>query len=214
MGFVAAGGPGSLVELDARFARSRRRAALRRARLRRPTLRKRLRRPLLAASIVAAASLAVVGGSGGFAGVRGSTPAKAGAEGPLCPVPAAMRPSFVSASRVTGVPLPLLAAVATVESRMDQRAQSEAGALGVLQVMPATAAELGLDPNRVDTNVLAGARYLERMLERYGSTDLALAAYNAGPTALDLAGGVAPTRETQTYVANVQARWQALAGCR
>jgi soluble lytic murein transglycosylase-like protein len=211
---VAAGGPGSLVELDARFARSRRRSALRRARLRRPTLRKRLRRPLLAAALVGAAALAVVGGSGGFAGVRATTPARVPAGGPLCPVPAEMRQSFVSAARVTGVPIALLAAVAIVESRMDQRARSDAGALGVLQVMPATAAELGLDPNRVDTNILAGARYLERMLERYGSTDLALAAYNAGPTALDRAGGVAPTSETQTYVANVQARWQALSGCR
>ena len=210
---MAAGGPGSLVELDARFARSRRRSALRRARLRRPTLRRRLRRPLLAAAVVAAASLAVVGGSGGFAGVRGAAPANAGAAGPLCPVPAAMRSSFVSASHLTGVPMALLAAVATVESRMDQRARSEAGALGAMQVMPATAAELGLDPHRVDTNVLAGARYLEQMLQRYDSTDLALAAYNAGPSAVDQAGGVAPTRETETYVANVQARWQAIAGC-
>jgi soluble lytic murein transglycosylase-like protein len=180
----------------------------------RPTLRRRLRRPLLAATLAAAVSLAVVGGSGGFAGVRAAAPANAGTDGPRCPVPAAMRPSFVSASRLTGVPMALLAAVAMVESRMDQRARSESGALGAMQVMPATAAELGLDPQRVDTNVLAGARYLEQMLERYGSTDLALAAYNAGPTALDRAGGVAPTRETHTYVANVQARWQALAGCR
>jgi soluble lytic murein transglycosylase-like protein len=61
---------------------------------------------------------------------------------------------------------------------------------------------------------MAGARYLKLLLDRYHSTDQALAAYNAGPTAVDRAGGIAPSRETLTYVTNVQARWRALAGCR
>jgi soluble lytic murein transglycosylase len=60
--------------------------------------------------------------------------------------------------------------------------------------------------------VLAGARYLKILLDRYHRTDLALAAYNAGPTLVDRVGG-APWAETQTYVANVQQRWAALAGC-
>jgi soluble lytic murein transglycosylase-like protein len=80
--------------------------------------------------------------------------------------------------------------------------------------MPGTAAELALDPHRAETNVLAGARYLRIMLSRYNSTDLALAAYNAGPTAVDRAGGMAPSAETTTYVANVQTKWRALSGCR
>ena len=58
----------------------------------------------------------------------------------------------------------------------------------------------------------AGARYLRLMLDRFERTDLALAAYNAGPTVVDRLGR-APTQETQTYVANVQQRWAALAGC-
>jgi soluble lytic murein transglycosylase-like protein len=168
---------------------------------------------LLVVAVVTTA-LAVVGGSGGFAGVRDEAAARPAVSLPLCPVPASVRPAFVAAARATGLPLALLAAVASVESRMDQQARSSAGARGLMQVMPATAAELRLDPTQVESNVLAGARYLQLMIDRYSSTDLALAAYNAGPTAVDDAGGRAPTSETVTYVANVQARWRALAGCR
>ena len=60
--------------------------------------------------------------------------------------------------------------------------------------------------------MLAGARYLKLLLNRFQSTDLALAAYNAGPTAVSRVGR-APSRETLTYVANVQSRWRALSGC-
>jgi soluble lytic murein transglycosylase-like protein len=211
---VVGGPPGSLVELDARFARSRRRAALRRAELRRAALRKRLRRPVVIVVAVAAVALAAVGGSGGFAAARHAPAARSAAGGPLCPVPSELRPAFVSAARATGLPLALLASVASVESRMDQTAQSSVGARGVMQMMPSTAAELGLDPTQVESNVLGGARYLQLMLDRYHSSDVALAAYNAGPTAVDAAGGRAPTSETITYVANVEARWRALDGCR
>ena len=79
--------------------------------------------------------------------------------------------------------------------------------------MPTTAASLNLNVDDPASNVLAGARYLKLLLARYQSTDLALAAYNAGPTAVDRAGG-APSDQTLTYVANVQARWRALGGCR
>lgn len=106
----------------------------------------------------------------------------------------------------------MLVAVAQVESRFDVNARSSAGARGLLQVLPATASSLRLDPNRPGSNVLAGARYLSLLLERFQRVDLALAAYNAGPTVVD-ALGRAPSRETQTYVANVERRWSALAGC-
>src|SRR5204862_264156 len=76
--------------------------------------------------------------------------------------------------------------------------------------LPATA--LGLDPSRAQTNVLAGARYLRQLLVRFQSADLALAAYNAGPAAVDRSGG-APSGETMTYVANVTAAWRSLRGC-
>jgi soluble lytic murein transglycosylase-like protein len=60
--------------------------------------------------------------------------------------------------------------------------------------------------------VLGGARYLRQMLDRFSSTDLALAAYNAGPTAVQAAGG-APSAAVQTYVSNVTELWRSLAGC-
>ena len=104
--------------------------------------------------------------------------------------------------------------VGQVESRLTVDARSSADARGLLQVLPSTAASLKLNADNPESNVLAGARYLKLLLDRYHSTDGALSAYNAGPTAVDRAGGVAPTSETLTYVANVQSRWRALAGCR
>jgi soluble lytic murein transglycosylase-like protein len=79
--------------------------------------------------------------------------------------------------------------------------------------MPATARELRLAADNPEANVLAGARYLRQMLDRFGSVDLALAAYNAGPTAVARAGA-APTLETLSYVKNVEARAGQLLSCR
>jgi soluble lytic murein transglycosylase-like protein len=129
-----------------------------------------------------------------------------------CPLPRHFRPAFERAAKDTGLPLALLVSVARVESNLRARARSHAGARGLLQVMPATARELALDPDHPPSNVLAGARYLRLMLERFHSTDLALAAYNAGPTAVAKAGG-APSAETLTYVANVTRLWRRLNGC-
>jgi soluble lytic murein transglycosylase-like protein len=129
-----------------------------------------------------------------------------------CPIPARFRPAFVRAARDTGFQLSMLVAVAQVESRFQPRARSSADARGLLQVTPATAAELKLDVNNPTSNVLAGARYLRLMLDRFQRTDLALAAYNAGPTIVDRLGR-APSQQTQTYIANVQQRWATLAGC-
>jgi soluble lytic murein transglycosylase-like protein len=129
-----------------------------------------------------------------------------------CPFPTALRPAFVQASRDTNLPGALLYAVAKVESNLRQEVTSEAGARGVLQLMPATAAMLALDANEPRTNVLAGARYLRQMLDRFTSTDLALAAYNAGPTAVEQSGG-APTTAVVSYVAKVTALWRSYAGC-
>ena len=94
------------------------------------------------------------------------------------------RTAFEVASDRSGVPLSLLAAVAQTESNFEPNAVSHAGARGLLQVLPSTAQELEIDLNSPGANVLAGARYLRRMLDRFKSLDLALAAYNAGPTAV------------------------------
>ena len=80
-------------------------------------------------------------------------------------------------------------------------------------MLPSTAAELKLDVDRPASNVLAGARYLEQLLGQFQSSDLALAAYNAGPTAVAQAGGP-PTAETVDYVAKVTELWRELRGCR
>jgi peptidoglycan DL-endopeptidase CwlO len=132
----------------------------------------------------------------------------------LCPIPHEFRVAFERAARDTGFQLSMLVAVAEVESRFVPTARSSADARGLLQVLPATAASLELDPDEPSSNVLAGARYLKLLLDRFKSTDLALAAYNAGPTAVERAGRVAPSGGTLTYVANVQSRWRALSDCR
>jgi peptidoglycan DL-endopeptidase CwlO len=129
-----------------------------------------------------------------------------------CPVPAAYRAAFVHAANDTGLPLAMLVAVGQIESQMTPSARSSADARGLLQVLPTTAAALQLDVDRPSTNVLAGALYLKQLLDEFHSTDLALAAYNAGPTAVAEAGG-APTQETLHYVANVTSLWRDLRGC-
>jgi soluble lytic murein transglycosylase-like protein len=135
------------------------------------------------------------------------------AVGNRCPIPAAFRQAFVYAAGDTRLPLALLTAVARVESQFQQHARSSQGAHGLLQVMPTTASELKLDSSLPGENVLAGARYLRLQFDRFPSSDLALAAYNAGPTAVASAGG-APSEETLTYVADVTSIWRSLAGCR
>ena len=129
-----------------------------------------------------------------------------------CPLPTSLRPAFVRAARDTALPLSMLVAVGKVESNLEVNARSSAGARGILQLMPATAAALQLNVDDPSANVLAGARYLRQMLDQFNSTDLALAAYNAGPTAVYDARGF-PSRGVETYVANVTELWRSLAGC-
>lgn len=112
---------------------------------------------------------------------------------------------FQSAAARYGVPADLLASVAKHESGFDPRAVSHAGAQGLMQLMPGTARGLGVDPFDPAQAVDGAARLLSGHLNKYGSLDLALAAYNAGPGAVDRYGGVPPYRETQTYVQRILA---------
>lgn len=102
--------------------------------------------------------------------------------------------------RVDGL---LLAALVEVESSFDPRSLSERGAMGLMQIMPVVA--LGAaDPFDPDTNLDLGARYFSELLRRFdGDLELALAAYNAGPSAVERFGGVPPYRETNRFVSRV-----------
>ena len=98
----------------------------------------------------------------------------------------------------------LVSAVAEVESGGNQNAVSSAGAIGVMQLMPDTAAELGVNPYDMKSNVEGGAKYLREMLDTFdGDVKKAVAAYNAGPNAVKAYGGVPPYAQTQNYVTNV-----------
>lgn len=203
-----------LRELELQFARSRRRAAARR---RRPRKRSPAAWRSVRAVVLALVLLACLAQSTRVESSTAEAPAHVAAApahtlGPGCPVPAAFRAAFATASARTGVAASLLVATAYEESHMDPLARSGAGAGGLLQLMPATAHALRLDASDPAANVLAGARYLRQLLARFGSLELALAAYNAGPSAVERSGG-APTLATLRYVKNVELRASQLAGC-
>lgn len=99
-----------------------------------------------------------------------------------------------------GVPQDLFLRLVYQESRFNQNAISHAGAIGLAQLMPDTAKELRVDPNKPHENLEGGARYLKMQYKEFGTWRLALAAYNAGPGAVKKYGGIPPFNETKQYV--------------
>lgn len=120
-------------------------------------------------------------------------------------MPESMDSIFEEASAQYGVSSNLLKAVAKAESNFNPNAVSKAGAIGVMQLMPATARSLGVsDPYDARQNIMGGAKYLKENLDRFnGDVSLALAAYNAGPNSVQKYGGIPPYKETQNYVKTV-----------
>lgn len=122
---------------------------------------------------------------------------------------AAYLPHVYAAETRYGLPAGLLDALVWTESRYNPQAVSRAGAAGLGQLMPGTARELGVI-NRFDPleNLSGAAKYLRQMLDRFGVVHLALAAYNAGPGAVERAKGIPRNGETPGYVRNVLDRWR------
>jgi len=175
-------------------------------------------------ALLAVVGLAAAGGAIAYKGTAVTGVANAAANpapavaasisyAPRCPFPSNLRTIFETAAADANLPPAMLYAVAKVESNLHEDARSAAGARGLLQLMPETARSLDLNPDEPGSNVLAGARYLRQLLDRFNSMDVALAAYNAGPTAVAHAGG-APSGEVLRYVANVNTIWRSVAGCR
>jgi hypothetical protein len=150
-----------------------------------------------------------------------AAPREPAQEGPALPAPSPAAPAdprelVTEAALRHGLPPELVHAVAQAESGYRQRAVSPKGAVGVMQLMPSTAAMLGADPGDLRQNIDAGARFLRELLLRYQGTPnpvrRALAAYNAGPAAVDRYNGPPPYRETLNYVERVIERYWRLAG--
>ncbi len=127
--------------------------------------------------------------------------------------PAEIARAIQDASLRHSISAPLVEAVAWQESRFNQSAVSPKGAMGVMQLMPATARQLGVDARDVASNIEGGALYLSQMLRRFeGDVPRALAAYNAGPEAVQRYGGIPPYAETQAYVRAILGRLGVVGG--
>ena len=111
---------------------------------------------------------------------------------------------ITDAAAELNVPVNLIHAVAQTESGYNQDARSEAGAIGVMQLMPETAEGLGVDPTDLRGNIYGGAKYLRQLMDTFGGDmQKVIAAYNAGPGAVQKYGGIPPYAETQDYVQKV-----------
>ena len=127
---------------------------------------------------------------------RAAIPAYSGRSSPWMPEARA-------AARRHGVPEDLFLRLVRQESGWNPNARSHKGALGLAQLMPGTARLLGVNPRDPAQNLDGGARYLAQQYRKFGDWRLALAAYNAGPGAVEKHGGVPPYRETRTYVRRI-----------
>ena len=135
-------------------------------------------------------------------GVQSIAPARP--VGKATTAPAATQPLLDQAGAASDLSPRLLEAIAYVESRFRHNVVSPKGAIGMMQLMPGTAGDLGVDPRDTAQNAHGGAAYLRQMLAMFdNNVELAVAAYNAGPNAVRKHNGVPPYTETRAYVAAV-----------
>jgi cell wall-associated NlpC family hydrolase len=131
-----------------------------------------------------------------------------GASQPTSELERVYQPVFEAAGERWGIDPALLAGVASTESGFDREAVSSAGAQGLMQFMPATAAEMGVDPWDPASAIDGAARYLRQSLDQFDTVEEAIASYNAGRGAVSRYGGVPPFPETQNYVRKVLDAWR------
>lgn len=137
---------------------------------------------------------------------------------PASPAPAQLHPNLTPQELINraavhaGLPPAIVRSIARAESGFDQNAVSPKGAIGLMQLMPGTAAALNADPRDPEQNAEAGAQYLRDLLEKYENdphqVSKAVAAYNAGPGAVDKYHGVPPYPETVQYVNRVLRQYE------
>ncbi|GIK31482.1 MAG: hypothetical protein BroJett009_04740 [Armatimonadota bacterium] len=143
-------------------------------------------------------------------GLRPFDPFGFGASPRAISSPTHLKSLIESAALREGLDPDLLDSLVAAESGYDPAARSRAGALGLTQLMPSTATALGVaQPFDPEQNLSGGAKYLSQMLQKFGSLEKALAAYNAGPGAVERHGGIPPYAETQAYVRRVMSLYNA-----
>ncbi|PPK94516.1 cell wall-associated NlpC family hydrolase [Kineococcus xinjiangensis] len=171
-----------------------------------PTAIRRVTAGVVAAGAVAGGAVAgaALGASSAGASEYVRPPALAGApSGPVGSKSAPYDAAFTAAEQKYGLPAGLLSAVAKQESGYNPHAKSPVGALGLMQFMPGTAREMGVDPLNPASAIDGAGRLLSKHLKSFGSLELALAAYNAGPGNVKKHGGIPPFDETQNYVKKI-----------
>ncbi len=144
------------------------------------------------------------------AAVTNATGSAAAVTSTTASVPTDLMSIFQEAAQTYGVDVNLLTAIARQESNFTATATSSSGAMGIMQLMPATAQGLGVnDAYNPYENIMGGAKYISQLLSRYnGDVSLALAAYNAGSGNVAKYGGIPPFAETQNYVSKVLGYYQ------